>query len=183
MSAARRRPPGLPAPLVGLALAVLIGLVGAVVVHIVGILSVPRLAPRPAFAVAGELGADGRFAPLPEADPYLRSVVCRFPTERPVRAFAAGDVPHWSASVITREGVNVYSLNDRVAFDGALDIVVLRASDLAQWRSELSEDVELVAVDSEGAMVVLRSFAPDPTRAAALEAFLGGASCEPLDDA
>ena len=179
----RRRLPGLPGPFVGLVLALLIGLVGAGVVHAFSVLAVPRLAPRPAFAVAGELGADNRFSPLPETDPYLRSVVCRFELERPVRAFAAGEVEHWSASVITREGVNVYSLNDRVALDGALDIVVLRASDLSRWREELSEDVELVPVSSEGAMVVLRSFAPDPTRAAALERFLGEASCEALDDA
>ena len=174
---------GLPPALVGLALALLVGLVGAGVVHAVSVLTVPRLAPRTGFEVAGELGADGRFAPLPEADPYLRAAVCRFSTERPVRAFASGDVPHWSASVVTREGVSAYSLNDRVALDGALDLVVLRASDLPRWREELSEDVELVPVDSDGAMVVLRSFAPDPTRVAELDRFFGGASCEPLADA
>ena len=183
MTARRRRPPGLPGPLVALALSVAIGLVGAGVVHAFSVLTVPRFAPRPAFAVAEGLGAEGRFAPLPEADPFLRSVVCRFALDRPIRAFAAGDVEHWSASVITREGVNVYSLNDRVALDGALDIVVLRTADFARWREELSEEVELVPVSSEGAMVVLRSFAPDPTRAAALERFLDGASCEPLDEA
>ena len=181
--ARRRGRRGAPPALVALVLALVIGLVGGGVVHLVSVLGVPRFAPRNGFVVAAELGGEGRFAALPEADPFLRSAVCRFSTERPVRAFAAGDVPHWSASVITREGVNVYSLNDRVALDGALDLVVLRSADLPRWREVLSEDVELVPVASEGAVVVVRSFAADPTRAAELERFFAGASCEVLPDA
>ena len=178
----RSRQPGLPRPLVALALATAIGVVGAGIVHVASVLAVPSFAPRTGFDIAGELGADGRFVPLEQDDPYLRAVVCRFGTDMPARVLALGDVPHWSASVVTPEGVIVYSLNDRVALDGALDLVVLRTSDVARWRPILSNDVELVPVPGDRAMVVLRSFVADPTWEAAARRFLDAAVCEPLED-
>ena len=187
MSRTRTRPrvkprrAGLPAPVVAGGLALACTLVGAAIVHIVGVLGVPANAPRTGFEVARELGAEGRFVPLPEDDPFLRSVVCRFPIDEPVRVYAEGDVPMWSASVIGADGVNAYSVNDRVALGGSLDVVVLRSSDVAEWRDLLSDDVELVPLSGEGGMAVLRAFAPDDTWGPTIERFLGEATCEPVN--
>ena len=178
----RTRRPGLPTALTATALAVACGLVGAGIVHIVSVLGVPSNAPRTGFDVAGELGADGRFVTLPEDDPFLRSIVCRFDLAEPVRVYAAGDVPLWSASVIGRDGVNAYSVNDRVALGGTLDLVVLASADVPRWRELLSDDVELVPLSSGGGMAVLRAFVPDETWGPTVEGFLEGTTCEPLDD-
>lgn len=180
-NAATRRP-GLPTAVTATALALACGVIGAGIVHVVGVLAVPANAPRTGYDVAGELGAQGRFVPLPEDDPFLRAAVCRFPLDEPVRVYAEGGVPMWSASVIGSNDVNVYSLNDRVALDGALDLVVLSEADVAEWREVLSEDVELVTLDAggddAGAMVVVRVFQPDETWGPAVTGFLGGATCE-----
>ena len=178
--ARRTRRAGLPAPVVAVALALACGTVGSAIVHIVGVLGVPANATRTGYDVAGELGADGRFVPLPEDDPFLRSVVCRFPLGEPVRIYAEGNVPMWSASMITEEGVNAYSVNDRVALGGSLDVVVLRAGDVADWRDVLSDEVELVPLSGEGGMAVLRAFVPDATWEPTVRRFLDEATCEPV---
>ena len=176
----RSKRAGLPAPLVATALALACGVVGAGIVHVVGVLAVPANAPRTGYDVAGELGADGRFVPLPEDDPFLRSVVCRFPIDEPVRVYAEGDVPMWSASIIGADGVNAYSVNDRVALGGSLDVVVLRSRDVPEWRDVLSDDVELVPLSGDGGMAVLRVFTPDATWGPTVDGFLSEATCEPV---
>ena len=182
MSRKQRRPrrPGLPTPVTATALALACGVVGAGIVHIVGVLGVPANAPRTGFDVAGELGAQGRFVALPEDDPFLRSVVCRFALDEPVRVYAEGDVPLWSASVIGADGVNRYSVNDRVALGQTLDLVVLASRDVPRWRDVLSDDVELVPLSSDGGMAVLRAFVPDETWEPTVAGFLEGATCEPV---
>ena len=178
---ARRARVGLPRPVVAVALALACGVVGAGIVHIASVLTVPANAPRTGYDVAGELGADGRFVALPEDDPFLRSVVCRFDLDEPVRVYAEGAVPFWSASVIGEDGVNAYSVNDRVALGGTLDLVVLRSADVADWRDVLSDEIELVPLASGAGMAVLRAFVPDETWGPTVAGFLEGATCEPVE--
>ena len=173
---------GTPKPVTATALALASGLAGAGIVHIVGVLGVPANAPRTGFEVAAELGGQGRFAPLPEDDPFLRSVVCRFDLTEPVRVYADGSVPMWSASVIGADGANAYSVNDRVALGDTLDLVVLRTAEVSEWRDVLSDDIELVPLSSDGGMAVLRAFVPDATWEPTVTRFLESATCAPVEE-
>lgn len=165
-----------------LALSLLIGLVGAGIVHIVTVLAVPRFAEADLAARAEARGAAGTFVALPQPDPLLRAAICLVTLDSPVRVFAGGEVPFWSASVFTRSGVNVYSTNDRTARDGTLDIILLAASSLETLREELAEDApELVALDGGEAVIIVRTLVPDPTFEPLAADLLGRASCNPLD--
>ena len=168
--------------MIRLAMALACGLVGAGIVHIVTVLSAPALAERTAFDRVGELGGEGAFAPFPQPDPHLEARVCRFPLERPVRIAGEGAVPFWSASVLSREGTNLYSLNDRTATGGTLDLVVARRDDLTALREGLGQQAtELVPVNADAAMVIVRSFVPDETRSAEAGRFLSTLSCEAFE--
>lgn len=115
-------------------------------------------------------------------DPMLAEAVCLLDLGVPQRVFASGAVPFWSASVFTPEGLNAYSLNDRTAREGALDLIVLSARDAETLRETLSEDApELVALDAERAVAVLRVLVPDESYAPAARAFLAEAECDALD--
>lgn len=162
-----------------LALAAVIGLIGAGIVHIIAVLATPRLSDNNAFARFG--GEVGRFEPVESNDPLARAVACRFDLARPVRLLAEGDVPFWSASLLAPDGTNIYSLNDRTAEDAALDLIVVRRSEVEALREQLVEDPpEIVALPFDSAMVVLRALVPDETYGALAGAFLGEASCDPL---
>lgn len=165
-----------------LVIALLAGLLGAGIVHIVAVLAVPRLADADLVDRAEALGARDRFVALPQDDPMLRAALCLVALDEPARVFAGGDVPFWSASVVTPTGISIYSTNDRTARERTLDVIVLNAGQVDTLREELSEDApELVAVDAGEAIVVLRALVPDATFAPAVEALLGEASCAPLE--
>lgn len=160
----------------------LIGLVGAGIVHIVAVLGAPTMIERTAFARVGELGGNGRFASLPQPDPFLRGAACRFTLDRPVRVQAGSGVPFWSASVFSGEGVNLYSLNDRTTPDGALNLVIVQREQFTALREALgNDDAEIVPLPSDNAIVVLRTLVPDDTREAEAATFLDAAICEALD--
>lgn len=162
-----------------IALAGLIGLVGAGIVHIVAVLATPRFSDSNAFS--RHAGEPGRFAPVPTRDPLARAIACRLDLREPVRLVADGDVPFWSASLLVPDGTNVYSLNDRTAENGALDLIVVRRSEVDALRERLVDDPpEIVALEADGALAVLRVLVPDKSYEGVAGAFIESAGCEPL---
>ena len=115
------------------------------------------------------------------ADPFFQAVACRFDLSQGVAHLQReGNVPFWSASVYDRSGQNIYSLNDRSAKDGQLDLVVLTPAQMVDMRKspleELQSAVFVEAPITEG-IVVVRGFAPDGTWAPAVADYLGGIEC------
>ena len=85
-------------------------------------------------------------------------------------------------SVHDREGQNIFSLNDRTASDGTLDIVVLKPVQMLELRNAFPADFErsiFVEADIDAGIVVIRSFLPDATWQPRIAAYLESISCEP----
>jgi uncharacterized membrane protein len=155
-----------------------LGLIGAGVVHILALFLMPAMSPRDAWSrLEDETGlysfseyvpaASPASGPAGAADPFVKSVVCRFDlTDGYVHVTREGKVPYWSASVYDRSGQNVFSLNDRTAKNGVLDLVVVTPAQLVDIRksppAELEDSVFVEAPIEEG-MVVVRGFQPDET--------------------
>lgn len=124
-----------------LLLAVLIGLVGAAVVHIAIVFAIPGQAENDAWSRLSRLGAmfavvriEGdppmgapaqRPADFVFVDPAFIAAACRFTTEAgPVRLYAEAETGFWTASIYGANGDNLYSISERVALDGRLDLLV-----------------------------------------------------------
>lgn len=173
--------------------AALLGVVGAGIVHIVVLLLMPIMSPRDAwtkyeaeadlYSFTAYASQSPAAAPAGVADPFFKSVVCRFDlTDGFVHVFREGKIPYWSASVYDRSGQNVFSLNDRTAKDGVLDLVVVTPAQLVDIRKsppqELESSVFVEAPIDEG-MVVVRAFQPDATWTGEVQRYLNTIACSP----
>jgi uncharacterized membrane protein len=172
----------------------LAGLLGAVLVHGAILFAMPALTERDAWSVLAEEADTDRFfrldpdSPVGElarsVDPLFAAAACRFDLgQGPQRIVGTSGSPYWSLSVYNRLGLIVYSLNDRTAPAGRLDVVLATPAQLLELRRqtppELEQSVFVEAEIAEG-IVVLRSFVPDETWQTPVGAFLDGALCEPL---
>lgn len=173
--------------------ALLAGLVGAGIVHIAVLLLLPQFSERDAwsrlamqaapFRVVQAGSAGDSEAVVAARDPLFLAALCRFDLAEGVAHLKAdGRVPYWSVSVYDRGGQNVYSLNDRAAQDGVLDIVVLRQAQMIELRKFLPEDMErsiFVETPVEEGIVAVRAFVPDATWRPVVAAWLSGLACDP----
>jgi len=171
--------------------AILTGLVGAALLHIIIILSLPQFTLQDAAARVEALGDANQFylldsgttpAGLTNGDPYLQVAVCSFSLdETPIRLMAEGDVPFWSLAIYDSKGNEVFSMNDRTAVDGAMDLLLASPTQINGVRKTLAsqaEDTILVEMAADDGYAVLRTFAPLPSMDAAARTFLTGASCD-----
>ncbi|MDP3896195.1 MAG: DUF1254 domain-containing protein [Mesorhizobium sp.] len=172
--------------------AIILGIVGAGIVHIAILLLIPVFSERDAWSRIASVTEPYTIFPLGRADlsadilktadPLFDVAVCQFDlAQGVVRIAAAAKVPFWSLSVFDRRGRNVYSLNDRTATDGRLDIVVATPVQLIELRKDMPAGLEksiFIEADIGEGMVVLRSFIPDPTWRPSVEAYLASATCE-----
>lgn len=195
----RRRPRFGRLALAALHTAALAALV-AVIVHIVVILLVPRFAPIDAWAKlsgvaapwrfseiarpAGATGGGGAELALPNLDPRFGVIACLFDlADGPASIVAEGEVPFWSLAVFDRRGRNIYSLNDRIAIGGRLDLIVVNPAQRAQLRENPVDGLDrsiLVRTDIRQGFVLVRALAPDETWVPAVRSFLRAATCERL---
>lgn len=171
----------------------LASLILACVVHIGSILAMPRLAPRDAYIrLATYIGAGGvRPLPavepgqeiLPFLDPAFAYAACGYDlAQGPLRLRAsvtAGAL--MSMSFRSRRGQLYYSLTDRAASRGKIDIVVLTAAQLAQAEAqdsddELIQELRLLAPELQG-FVLLRSLAGAHSELPLAQARLAAVSC------
>jgi uncharacterized membrane protein len=181
----------LPRPVLRLLLYALGGLLLGGIIHIAVILLLPDFANRDAWTSLGRFGPDGRFHVLPRAepgtealpylDPEMAYAACRFTLENgPVRIKAAMPEDFWSIALFDRRGSNVYSLNDRTAERGDIDIVITTPVQMAQLRENpiaaLSQSIVIEVPITRG-FALIRSFVADPTLAGRTEAMLRAADC------
>lgn len=153
------------------------GILLAGIVHIVVILSAPRYGTQDALhRFAGTSGtgtfqliphasvADGT---LPGADVYFAHALCRFSLEEnAVRIRAELNAPFWSLAVFDLQGTNRYSVNDRVAESGKLDIRLLTPLQRVQLRendetgTDAATGVDVPLTFTNG-FILIRVFAED----------------------
>ncbi len=171
--------------------AVLVGLLGVGIVHIAVLFLLPQMASRDAWSrLAGQADlyqmtpyvADSDLAgPAGVADPYFQAVACRFNLDEGItHVQSSGVVPYWSASVYDRNGQNIYSLNDRGAKSGQLDVVILTPAQMVDMRKAPLDDLQsavFVETPIDQGIIVVRGFAPDPTWVRSVADFLGAIDC------
>lgn len=185
-----------------LLLALLIGLVGAAIVHIGIIFSIPRQAENDAWSRLSRLGdlfAVVRIEDRPPAsgdqpaapafafiDPAFIDAACRFSLEDgPARITADERTGFWTASVYARNGDNLYSINERVALEGALDLLVgtREQLDLARVEgSELPDQTISVEMPTEEGYVMVRSLVDSDSERPFVDRFVRSIACRPATD-
>lgn len=184
----------------GLALAVAAGLIGAALLHLIIILSLPRFSDRDAYTRVLAEGEQMRFHPIgpaPDArpagpgrlrqeDPFLPLAVCAFDlSEAPVRLTAAGaGVPFWSLAVYDGQSDEVFSINDRTASNGGLDVIVATPAQTARIRKDMpdvaAQSIVVEATALQG-YAVLRTLVPQASFAERAAQFLDAAACAPFE--
>lgn len=171
-------------------LAILTGLVAAVVLHIGIVLAIPQFATNDAYSKLQRLGEPGRFFALANEtnatgfynqDPYLRAAVCWFDVgAAPTRILASGNVPFWSVAVFDRQSNEVFSMNDRTAVIGGLDLTLVNPNDRIALRKSAPDeliDTILVGMQVTAGYAVLRTLAPSASYEQAARSFLSEADC------
>lgn len=186
--------------------ALAVGLVGAAVVHIAVVFMIPMVAGNNAWARLTRLGdlydavkidarrgeaADGT-GPSSDrgrfdfvfVDPGFDTAGCRFSVEDgPVRLSAGQRTDFWSASIYSRQGDNLYSINDRSAVEGQFDLLVGKAEQLEEARANSAERDETaipVTIEAAEAYLILRALVDEESKRPAVDAFLSSVACEPV---
>ena len=165
------------------------------IVHIVSVLALPSLAAKDAFARLAAIAPAGKLVLLPDAAPGREIVpfndaqtaiaVCRYDLAAgPLRlkATIAGD-SLLSFAFHQKQGLVFYSMTDRAAVRGRIDIVVatpaqIEALEAADNTDEPVQDLRLATSPAEG-YVLLRALAERPGDMARARAQLQGVVCGP----
>ncbi len=168
------------------------GLIGAALLHIVIVLAIPRYAESDAWSRISALGASeffhilqpGKENGLTSANPFTRAAVCRFDiSTEPVRVTAFGNTPYWSLAIFDPEANEIYSMNDRIATEGVLDIVIVTPLQMIGYRKTLPQiltDSVLIEFPETAGYLVLHTVAPDASWEAIVRDFLTEAVCQPV---
>jgi len=177
--------------------AVLVGLVGAAIVHIATLFLLPHYKPRDAWSQLAHVsepyqltpvtGSGANVVPLVRnSDPLMRAGACRFDLANGgIHLFSPRTVPFWSLSIHDRAGQTTYSLTDRAATNGVLDIIVLSPLRMADMRRAMPPEFDgaiFIETATAQGIVVVRALMPDQSWTGAVDAFFAEMGCEPLPD-
>lgn len=173
---------------------ILLGLFGAVIIHIAILLLLPvyserdvwsHLADRADLYAPVRLGGSTPSSGLPGFDnPFFEATACRINlSEGAAHITASGRLPFWSMSIYDRDGLNVYSLNDRSSDGERIDVTVVTSAQMLEIRKALPADFQqsiFAQTDITEGIVVTRVFVPDESWRGKAATFLGSVNCEPL---
>ena len=178
---------------VGAPLAFLTGiLLLAGTIHIGTILLVPAVAKSDGWSRLAAFAGQDRFAEIPVVgagetvaglDPLFVNGACRVQLgESPAGITVEARDRFWSLALYDRRGTIIFSLNDRTAVDGRLDMMVVNPTQNAELKKSMPAELEqsiVVEGQSNDLIALLRLFAP--TAAAQQEArrIIGQAECLP----
>lgn len=167
-----------------------VGLVLATIVHIAIILMIPSQGTRDAWTYLSgrtsmfqfsQLNSDESGFAIAEVDPFFKHGVCRFELDNFALKMSAPTTDlFWSASVFDEDGTVIYSLNNRTAIDGQLDLIILNAVQSLQLRDFPPEQIEssvIIEANIKFGFVVLRLFEPDGSWQEASSNFLSSVNC------
>ncbi len=166
-------------------------LVVAGLVHIAIVLLIPLYGTRDAYA---RLSSDTQMldfrmlpdgvtgGPISDVDPYFAYGVCRFDIRQEGVAISAPKTDaFWSATIVNEDGSVVYSLNNRTAIDGKLDLLLLNPVLVLRLRELQPPEIEnAIVVESEmkSGFAVVRILRPDDSWEQQAKAFLEGTKCK-----
>lgn len=167
----------------------------AAIVHILAILNLPRFDRNGPFARIAALAQPAGLTQLPQAapgaewapfsDPALAQGACLFDISRhPVRVSGeVGADRMLTLSFRTPAGDTFYSMTDRAAQRGGIDVLLLTAEQLEKLEADADEDepapqeLRLVAPTTTG-FVLINALAAFPSQRAEAEARVKAISCE-----
>jgi uncharacterized membrane protein len=162
-------------------------------VHICTILLVPAVAQNDGWsrlaAVAGSEGfteirvTGARAANVVGLDPLFVNGACRLElAEAPAALAVEAGESFWSLALYDRQGTIVFSLNDRTALEGRLDMLVVASAQSAELRHAPPPNIEQTVVvesQTDDLIALLRLFAPTANAQAEARRMLAAAGCVP----
>lgn len=166
-------------------------LLAAGAIHICAILLVPKLAKADGWSrlipFAGQdrfteipLGDEGRVAGL---DPLFVTGACRLNlADAPAGITVDARDRFWSVALYDPNGAILFSLNDRTAIEGRLDMIVVSAAQNAKLKRAPSAEIEMTIVaesSSDDLIALLRLFAPTRTAQEDARRVMARAECLP----
>jgi len=163
------------------------------IIHIVTILLVPHYSgadgwSRAATAAVKEgwtplVSPDASQAALPGLDPLFVHGLCKVAIrDAPAILSLEAANKFWSLALYNRSGTVVFSLNDRTAVDGALEMLVVNALDAERLKESPQADLEgMIIVESANAdlIAVLHLYAPEPADRLEAQTQIAAAQCAP----
>ena len=182
---------GRPLPLGGLAAFALGVLLLAGAIHICAILLIPYVARADGWSRLSPIAGQDQFAEIPVSppgnagltglDPLFVTGACRLDlTEAPAGIGLQARERFWSFALFDPSGTIIFSLNDRTAVDGRLDMTVVSpAQNTALQRARPPGFEQMIVVESQSndLVALLRLFAPTAVLQAEGRRILAGAEC------
>ena len=176
---------------------VLLALCGAVLVHIAIIFLIPRLnapqiitqletlsAARDPLIISG----DENDPELSGLDPFFRYRVCSYDLEDgPFQVISTGDVPFFSATLISENGDVLFSITDRQTINRTLNIDVRNSSEQQSLSQPTANETAIagavpVFVVSPKGYALIRAFVPDKSWGDIVDNFLNEILCQSTAD-
>jgi uncharacterized membrane protein len=143
-------------------------------IHIIVILLVPYLAQADGWSRLAAHAGENEFAELPAAgsakgavaglDPLFVNGACRLHlNEAPAGITVDARDRFWSVALYDPQGTIVFSLNDRTAVQGRLDMIVVNPAQNALLKDSPTSEIEMTITaesPSNDLIAILRLFAP-----------------------
>jgi uncharacterized membrane protein len=163
------------------------------IVHICTILLVPLFAEADGWSRLEPLAGENRFADLGDApgaasvpglDPLFLNGACRLRLEvGPASVAVEARDRLWSLALYDPSGTILFSLNDRTALEGRLDMIVADAGQYAELRQAPPFDLDqtiMVESGSQDLIALLRLYAPTAAARSEARRILASAECIPF---
>jgi uncharacterized membrane protein len=168
----------------------------AAAIHILAVFNLPKLLGKDPYSRLSALAKTGEMTVLPRtgagtgwapfADPALAQGACLYDLSRePIRLTAETDSDRMlTLSFRTPAGDIFYSMTDRAAQHGKIDVLILTADQLENLEAETDDDDEapqelrLVAPTTKG-FVLVNAFAPFPSERLEAEQRVKAIRCAP----
>ncbi len=163
------------------------------IVHIVTILLVPHYSGADGWSRAAAAAVNDGWTALaspasaqdsiPGLDPLFVHGLCKVAiNEAPAILSLEAANRFWSLALHDRSGTVLFSLNDRTAVDGALEMLVVNSLDAERLKESPQADFEgMIIVESADTelIAVLRLYAPEPADRLVAKAQIAAAQCAP----
>lgn len=166
-------------------------LLAAGAIHICAILLVPMLAKADGWSRLVPFAGEDRFSEIPAGDsggvagldPLFVNGACRLNlAEAPAGITVDARDRFWSVALYDPNGAILFSLNDRTAIEGRLDMIVVSAAQNAKLKRAPSAEIEMTIVaesSSDDLIALLRLFAPTRTAQEDARRVMARAECLP----
>lgn len=171
----------------------LLALVGAILVHIAIIFLIPRFDQPQTTKQLELLGqsldplvikGEAVNPVLSGLNPFFRYRVCLYDLDNGAfQLISTGDVPFFSATLVSENGDVLYSITDRQTIDRTLNVEVRPASEQQRLSKSVSDntaatDVVPVFVASPKGYAIVRAFVPDQSWTEIADTFLSEIVCQ-----